>query len=97
MYCLWVSSRAGLTSDLTLPWSIWGEVLVGGGPRKESSVMLMQGEVQFPQDHSLHSLSCPHWTFSPPLTSQAWLSLGALRPVPCTYVDVLCANTLLSS
>ena len=97
MHCLWGSSRPGLNSGLTVRQSIWCEVLVVGGTRKESTVMVVRGRVQFPQDHSLHRLSCPHRTFSPPLTTQAWLSLVAFRCPPWTYVDVLCANTMLSS
>lgn len=94
MYFIWNSSRPGLISDLTLPSLIWCEVLVFGGTRNESSVILMHGAVQFPQDHALHRLSCPHWTFTPPLTTQAWLSFGTLLsflvsirmscvPIPC--------------
>ena len=30
------------------------------------------------------------------LTAQAWLSFWALRSLPCIYVDVFCANTMLS-
>ena len=58
--------------------------------------MLVHGAVQVPQDHSLHRLSCPHGTFTPPLTAQAWLSFGAHRSLPWIYVDILCANTMLS-
>ena len=94
MYCLCVSSRPGLTSVLTLQLSIWCEVLVFGGTRKESSVIFRHGVVHVPQDHALRRLSCPNQTFSPHLIGQDWLSFGALHSLPCIYVDVLCANTM---
>ena len=54
--------------------------------------MLMHGAEPYPQDHSLQRLFCPHRTFSPPLTTQAWLSFWALHSLLRIYVDVFCAN-----
>ena len=62
-----VPSRPCLASAFMLQKWIWCELVVVGGITKESSVMLVHGAVQFPQ-HSLHRLSFPHWTFSPPLS-----------------------------
>ena len=61
--------------------------------------MLVHGVVQLPQHHSLYRLSCPHGTFSPPLTAQVWLFSGlsvlllgsmwmSCVPIPCCLDDV---------
>ena len=66
-----------------------------GAMRKEASLILTYGMVQFPQDDALYTLSCLYRTFSSPLMGQASLSFGTLSSLPCIYVDVLCANSML--
>ena len=52
--------------------------------------MLVHGTVQYPQDHSLHRLSCPHKTVSPPMTKHKLGFLLGLSILFLAFMQMSC-------
>ena len=51
--------------------------------------MLVRGAVLFPQHHSLHRLSCPHGTVSPPLSeTNRYTSVAFFLGSPFSSMDL---------